>query len=91
MTNGVVGCRLKNGSLDSMVLETHKSLQPNNAVARANPQRRWANRLIQSSRVMHTVTCAVIRQSQLECLSIKGRVFARLCVSSVIGVSQLDA
>ncbi|MEW5304579.1 MAG: hypothetical protein WDW36_007181 [Sanguina aurantia] len=45
MTNGVVGCRLKNGSLDSMVLETHKSLQPNDAVARANPQRRFTQAL----------------------------------------------
>lgn len=38
--NGVVGCRLKNGAMDSVILETHKLLQAGDAIARAVPAKR---------------------------------------------------
>lgn len=38
--NGVVGCRLKNGAMDNVILDSHKLLQPNDAVARSAPQKR---------------------------------------------------
>ena len=39
--NGVVGCRLKNGSLDNIILDSHKALQLNDALAKQAPQRKW--------------------------------------------------
>lgn len=40
--NGVVGCRLKSGAMDNVTLESHKMLQPGDAVARAAPAKRFA-------------------------------------------------
>ncbi len=40
--NGVVGCRLKNGAMDNVTLETHKLLQPGDAIARSVPAKRCA-------------------------------------------------
>jgi hypothetical protein len=38
---GSVGCRLKAGALDTVVLESHRALMVNDALARAAPQRKW--------------------------------------------------
>lgn len=38
--NGAIGCRLKNGSMDSIILDTHRSIHINDALARGAPQRR---------------------------------------------------
>ncbi len=40
LTGGTVGCRLKNGSMDNIVLDSHRGLAANDATARANPQRK---------------------------------------------------
>jgi WD repeat-containing protein 19 len=38
--NGVVGCRLKSGAMDNVTLESHKLMQPNDAVARSMPAKK---------------------------------------------------
>lgn len=40
LSAGSVGCRLKNGALDNILLDTHRALNAGDAIAKAQPQRR---------------------------------------------------
>mmetsp|Transcript_36982 Transcript_36982/g.82211 ORF Transcript_36982/g.82211 Transcript_36982/m.82211 type:complete len:1366 (+) Transcript_36982:300-4397(+) len=62
-TNGNVGCRLKNGSLDSVILDTHRALQINDALSRAAPQRRF-QQCLKLCRIKAAWECAVQMRSQ---------------------------
>lgn len=46
VSNGLVACRLKNGTLDNITLETHRAIQSNDALSRAAPQRRFQQTLL---------------------------------------------
>lgn len=59
---GVVGCRLKNGSLDNVTLDTHRALAINDAMARQAPQRRFQQAL-KLFRLQMAWECAVAMKS----------------------------
>ncbi|KXZ49298.1 hypothetical protein GPECTOR_22g892 [Gonium pectorale] len=61
--NGVVGCRLKNGAMDNIILDSHKLLQPGDAVARSTPAKRFAQ-AIKLYKMREAVECATqLRQT----------------------------
>lgn len=37
-----MGCRLKNGAIDNVLLDSHKALNASDAIARAAPAKRFA-------------------------------------------------
>jgi hypothetical protein len=40
LSNGTVGCRLKNGTIDHLTLDSHRAVLANDALSRATPQRK---------------------------------------------------
>ncbi|GLC35581.1 hypothetical protein PLESTB_000191100 [Pleodorina starrii] len=62
--NGVVGCRLKNGAMDNVILDSHKMLQPGDAVARSVPAKKFAQAL-KLYKMREAVECAMqLRQTE---------------------------
>lgn len=59
VVNGTVACRLKNGALDNVMLETHRALQNNDAMSRAAPTRRFTQALL-LHRMKDAWECALV-------------------------------